>query len=231
MEEATKPKQPSISPWSHGLNLLKAVRVKMIYLSLVGMAIPLFLSELYLIQFSLNSTANSDTWLNSSSAPPFLTYLTTLGEFFNHYALISLLPYVFVAVTQLALIDVCLGTLERSQKGEEKLLGLWVKNLPFLPRMLIATLFLVIGLSSLFLLFWGSPQALIYLVLPAFLFIVTLCYAVPFRIKLGRGAVAAIRDSIKLRYVLPGRVGRFGLFFKSWPMSFWPFFIFLSETP
>ncbi len=210
MEEKTPSPDQTLSPWSQGIALLKAIKVQLVYLSLVGMAIPLFVFELITNRLSLDLSINISQLHENTTL---FTFIDTWSNFFSNYVILTIISYMIAMISYFALIDVCWSYLSHNKTSAEPLYKIWLRNIKLLPRALLSTAILtalVIGMAvaAYFSSILGQFITIILLATLA------LAYAIPLLLWLGERPWPAIRKSLGLAYAMTGKFKRWALFFQ-----------------
>ena len=201
-ESQESPKLTRISPWKLGVESIKQLRAKLVYLSLVGMAIPLMGFEIYQSTVAQKYSHNFMLLYKDSKNWTLFDFLEPLASYISHYGLswfamswVMLIGYFgVIALTSQHFLGKNLSTLEALGRG--------VKTL--LPRGLIATtaLALMLIMVSIFSVTILGP--ILHIVL---LILFALCTAAPFLLVHKKvSAIKSISQSVSLSYVpkIPG---------------------------
>lgn len=210
MEENSPPvSQPTLSPWSQGFALIKSIWMQLMYLSLVGMAIPLFTIDLMANRSSLKLSEKINGFANDTDL---FTFLDTWASFFYEYVFLTLITFVIVLVSYFAMVEVCWTAL--GQEKKRPLLKIWLTNIKLLPRAILS--FLLVLATALGLVFMAQITSAIFaqLLMAVLVAGISLTYAIPILIWRGFSPWQALKKSLTIDYVIKGQYRKWALFFQ-----------------
>lgn len=193
--------QQPFSPWQASFDAMSKIWVKMLYLSLVGMAIPLTALEIYqaLLAHDLSSTFRE--LHGTRPTIEFYKYLDSSETFIFRYGGSSVIIVWTTLLTFFCGIGLSLSTLRGRHDSDRDIIMGSLKA--FLPRGLLASLAFLALLSLLF--FLSASLGAIFQILA--LVIMALSIATPYLIIEGKqGPVEALISAIRIKYApkIPG---------------------------
>ncbi|SME90473.1 hypothetical protein [Pseudobacteriovorax antillogorgiicola] len=198
------------SPWKMGFDIIAQLRTRLVYLSLVGMAIPLTVFEVYL---AVIAEKKSEVFYNLNQAGvnrTFTDHLIPLSEYASHYGISWFGITCFLLLVFFTFVKLCS---DHFLGNKVKDTILWQHSLKTLvPRGILATLILcvlTVMLTVLTMTVFSIFGQLLFLTAMA------LCCAIPYLLVVeGQGPWKAIVNSLTLRYAPPIPGIKWSIFFQ-----------------
>lgn len=200
----------NLSPWKQGFEIISQLKAKMVYLSLVGMAIPLTVFEVQQGTISQDFSNNFRS-INGTLAPvEFFQYIAAIGDYIGQYGLSwvlmswVLMPSYFIMVSL---------SCKAFDKDEDNLRGSTIEALKaVIPKGIIASILLMTMMFFFSFLSVGLLGPIAQFIL---LIGLSLSCAVPFLILNDkRRPLSAVWGAIKMNYAPNIRGMKWSIFFQ-----------------
>lgn len=199
-----------LSPWKQGFETISQLRSQMVYLSLVGMAIPLSLFEVYQGQISHNFSSIFREIRGYSESVEFFTYFSSLSEFIGQYGISWVVLLSFLTLPYFHMVLLATDKLEGRERSVASQLGTSLRSA--VPSGIMSGI-TIMGLMFIFSVL--SVSFLGPLAQFALLLAISLCCAVPYLLVTQRtGPIRSVFSALKMSYAPPIRGIRWSIFFQ-----------------